>query len=355
LRSLFAVLRQLTLPAGAGPNDPAMVLGLSGSAVPAELVTAYGFFGFTIITANLYRKDSNDYDYDALLLNGGGTQTIWTHGSVVAGVVTDIYGQASAIAGGLILGSFSGSDLHIGTAFVGGSTVQVHSGCEIRILAGGTIELDGLQQVNSGAEVSVESGGLLEVESGGVVDFLSGSDVDFSGLAEVKSGGEIEFESGSTLDVQVGAAMTVDAISHGRGFREWTISTANTAAIGAEAVVLTGSSFTWAAERAYSVEFVHQTRPSAAGNYAFFQIRRTNLAGAVKQTWYEELATIADKTVCKSTVLRNNTASDISDNIVLTMGASAGTMTGIGAATTPRLMHVRDIGAADDYPTAVQI
>jgi hypothetical protein len=82
---ILASLRTLTLPANAGPNDPAIVLG---DEIPPELVTFYG--GTTIISAIIFRKASNLYGYIALLDLLGVTPGM-AHGIVVGGTVTQIH------------------------------------------------------------------------------------------------------------------------------------------------------------------------------------------------------------------------------------------------------------------------
>jgi len=134
-------------------------------------------------------------------------------------------------------------------------------------------------------------------------------------------------------------------------------STADTAAIAAEAVVLTGNSFTWRAGRAYALLFHQHTLPSVANTFVQFLVRKTNLAGAVLVA--ENIPTgavAAAQMTCQSEMLiRNNTGGDVTANVVLTMSPGAGTMTGKGAATNLRWMKALDIGAAADYPNAVQI
>jgi len=62
MRSFFALLRSLTIPYGAGANDPAIVIGRD---VPAELAAFYA--PDTVVACEIYRENSTTYVYDALV------------------------------------------------------------------------------------------------------------------------------------------------------------------------------------------------------------------------------------------------------------------------------------------------
>jgi len=153
------------------------------------------------------------------------------------------------------------------------------------------------------------------------------------------------------------AGIKFDGVHAGRGLITRVDSTANTAAIGAEAVILTAASMTWRSGRAYSVEFHQLTLPSVANSFTQLRIRRTNLAGAIKSedNFPLTVLTTAPETCQALNYIRNATGSDIVDNVVLTMGAGAGTNTGIGAAATVRWLEIRDVGWYADYANAAQI
>jgi hypothetical protein len=88
MRSPFATLASLTIPAGAAPGDPALILGATP---PAELVAYYSTDPTsltTIVACNLYRLSAGNYSYEVLLRNTGSTLMLRAIGSVNGG--TDV-------------------------------------------------------------------------------------------------------------------------------------------------------------------------------------------------------------------------------------------------------------------------
>jgi hypothetical protein len=98
---------------------------------------------------------------------------------------------------------------------------------------------------------------------------------------------------------------------------------------------------------------------SVANNTAKFKIRRTNLAGAIlaNDMNFQMSAVAGTETYCETrSLIKNNSGADISSAICLTVLASAGTVTSLGAADRLRLVEVRDLGrSVTDYPSAIQI
>lgn len=78
----------LTLPEGAGPADPRIVLG---DEIPAELAAYYAGFAETVRSAILYYVDSDKYLYEASTTNDGGDRyrNAVCRGMVLAGVVRE--------------------------------------------------------------------------------------------------------------------------------------------------------------------------------------------------------------------------------------------------------------------------
>lgn len=60
MRSFFATLRSLVLPAGAGPGSPAIIIG---PAIPADL---QAYYGGTIVACIIYRFSATAYGYFAV-------------------------------------------------------------------------------------------------------------------------------------------------------------------------------------------------------------------------------------------------------------------------------------------------
>jgi len=141
----------------------------------------------------------------------------------------------------------------------------------------------------------------------------------------------------------------VDTVSMGRGLRASAISTVNSAAVGAEAVVLTTNSATFYNGRAYEWCIVGSYNQSAAGFWTI-NLRSTNLAGTI-------VGQVADATVVGTGPYRphlgrfvRTAGSDLAVPIVVTLQfTGAGTVTQTAAALSPRSVYIRDCGAAGDY------
>jgi len=142
-----------------------------------------------------------------------------------------------------------------------------------------------------------------------------------------------------------------------RGQVDWVASTVSSAAIGAEAVVLTGNSITWAAGRAYEVINNPYATGDTASSSVVFRIRKTNLAGTdLHDSVVTNSPNIGNGTSgLLRRIIRNNTSADVTANIVLTMNAAVGTAIDNGGALSVRYLETRDIGAAADYSDAAQI
>jgi uncharacterized repeat protein (TIGR01451 family) len=88
------------------------------------------------------------------------------------------------------------------------------NGCVIDIQSGGSLTLDGVGAIGSGAQLKV-SGGSLTIASGGSLTFASGSNLTFSsGFIDVQNGGAMSLGSPTTIgsggQLQVGGTLTID-------------------------------------------------------------------------------------------------------------------------------------------------
>jgi len=145
------------------------------------------------------------------------------------------------------------------------------------------------------------------------------------------------------------------SVSLARGFRGENSAAASSGAIGAEAIVLTLANQVFYQGRAYEILLGGRLAGSVANN-GLFQIRLTNLAGAIVGIFGQYPVPAAAVNVPLSgrlVVARNTGAGDLTQTLVLTLTASVGTCTHVGAATAPRYIEVRDIGAEGDYPNAI--
>jgi hypothetical protein len=147
----------------------------------------------------------------------------------------------------------------------------------------------------------------------------------------------------------------IDGRSQGRGLMARISSTAASAAIGAEAIVLTLPSITFHDGRAYEVYWSGQTQTSLA-NTTTYRVRKTNLAGAIQNThtWITNAAG-NDLRAARFECRRATGAGDLALVLVLTLQASAGTCTMAAAATQVRYLEVRDVGSEADYPNAINL
>jgi hypothetical protein len=329
---VLASLRTLTLPANAGPNDPAIVIG---DEIPPELVA---FYGTSIISAMIFRLTAGNYDYIALI---------------------SLAGVAPAMATGTVTGGLVNEATVIFQFFATPQTVNIGNASNVGINVGGGGKLDIESDVNLITSVlAIETGSDINVESGGEINLLSGSnlDVESGAIANVQSGGEIEIESGGILDIQLGSTFTADTVSLPRGWRAFAGSAASSAGIGAETAILTTGGFVAKNDRAYRITFSADITHSAA-NTCTLRIRKNTVAGAVVAGAFNFVVTAAQTGWREfSIVARNITGSDIASyNVCATMQASAGTCTANHAASRPFEVHVEDIGDATDFPNALAL
>jgi hypothetical protein len=149
---------------------------------------------------------------------------------------------------------------------------------------------------------------------------------------------------------------TIDTVAQPRGLRAQTSSTVNSAAIGAEAVVLTTPNFTAFDGRAYKWKILGHLVASVGGNNANSFIRDTNLAGAV--LGFVSVPCGVAGPFYKGDFegyFKRVAGSDRVMNLVQTASASAGTTIAAGAATAVRSLEVYDAGAATDFPNAIAV
>lgn len=131
---------------------------------------------------------------------------------------------------------------------------------------------------------------------------------------------------------------------------------ASSAAIGAETVVLTLPATTYIAGRAYRATVHAGVSGNTAGALADMRLRKTNAAGAILAELYRtELNTNgpvhAQHATCEFVVGAN----DVTATLVLTISASAGTVTQFGNATSARTITIEDIGSAAQVTSTVTV
>ncbi len=149
-------------------------------------------------------------------------------------------------------------------------------------------------------------------------------------------------------DVRVGSGTT----GIGRGNADGTAPGTSTAAIGAETVVDTITPFLFEDGRVYEVSPLGRMGCSAAGIGAVFKLRKgTTTAGTLILDW-GALPTLSGALVTMPPPLycaRAAGAGNLSTNICLTLGSTAGTVTYTDGANTPRGLLLVDVGNTDTW------
>jgi len=121
------------------------------------------------------------------------------------------------------------------------------------------------------------------------------------------------------------------------------------------ALTLTNCVFT--AGRAYSVENIGGVHADALDRYADFGVFKTSVAGTQYGAFYRTRCNIVGNQVnCYGRIyLRRSAGTDLTTDIVLSLVASAGTVTHDGTSSFPRALVVRDVGTAAQYSWAFDV
>ena len=129
--------------------------------------------------------------------------------------------------------------------------------------------------------------------------------------------------------------------------------TNSSAAVGAEAVVLTLPTMLWRPGSAYKARFRGGTLSSGANSF-IYRIRQTSIVGTILHVT-QDLGNTTGRTMFDEMYIVR-TGSELTDNLVLTLAAGAGTVQMLGNAAFVRYFEVEEMrdGAAS-YPNAVAI
>lgn len=286
MRFLRTLIRNLILPNNAGTNDPRLVLGPD---IPAILVAYYA--PRTVVAAEIAYSDATHYQY-----------TVWLYDGTTA---TDL--QA--------------------TGWV--SVAAVYEGVFQQLVP------------TSNVPRTLGFGDFTHARTDGTTYFFAGA-----------SGGNFVPFSAGYSNVRIGnfVDLTIDGISQPRGLVTQVSSTANTAAITAETVVLTTSNFDLIPGRAYQVEIEFEATPSVV-NRIGTNIRLTNLAGASIMAFSNTLPALGGTTHISEHgyFIHPSGFGSVTINLVQTVVTTAGTVVENGSANTVRSLIVRDCGAAADF------
>lgn len=132
---------------------------------------------------------------------------------------------------------------------------------------------------------------------------------------------------------------------------DWVASSSASAAIGAEATVLTSNSITWQGGMAYVIEWSGQTTNTAAATVTF-RLRKGSLTGTGLAAAAWQLAAAGNAKYADAMYVRVPVGLTVTDVVLLTLQASAGTATMASLTTNIRYMTVRVAGGYNDYPGA---
>lgn len=151
---------------------------------------------------------------------------------------------------------------------------------------------------------------------------------------------------------------TLNSVVQSDGYGYYDYQNSNSAAIGAETVILTLGSETYIPGRAYRIEVRGRVQGSVA-NTATFRVRfGTTVAGFLFCTLGGVPVTTAGANTAAAVNLERYVQVDggdppITSAFVITMAANAGTATMLGAANEPFYVTIRDVGANTDFPEAI--
>lgn len=319
----------LTLPPGGGPGSAYVVIGSPSSGVlPASLIAYYAGLGQTIVAGIVSFDAAGNYTYEVWFYDLGLLSPTTAWGGNNAGVINEAY--------------------RIGTDNLG--------------IANIILERD----ASMNSQMHLLNTSLMSFANNAACNFNDTSTILLANSAQMTlvNTSTISVQSG-TLDLQAGGNLfvhgpfNIDSVSAARGLTAYTDSVAATAAIGAEAVVLTTPAMTFVDGRCYEVTWAGNVFGSVAapGAFGFLRIRQTNLAGAIKAFTQVHLpaAGAQNYTISTIRIRRTTGAGNLNGNLVLTAQASAGTVTFSGAATDVRYLNVKDCGAETDYGNAITI
>ena len=164
----------------------------------------------------------------------------------------------------------------------------------------------------------------------------------------------------SGLLVQLASTLPADEDTHDirafgvsipRGRRGHVQSTANSAAIGAETVVLTMPSRTYYAGRAYECRMTGGVMGSVANTAGHFRLRKTDVLGQDLGEYLRYSAQLSATPYQANGAGRIFTvgASNVVAAIALTLGGVGGNATHWGSVASPRMLDITDVGRASDF------
>jgi hypothetical protein len=171
----LAGIVSLQIPTGAGPNDPAIVIGAT---IPPELIA---FYGGNIQGVEIFRSAAGTYTYTGITPFGK------VEGSVTGGVVSELFAETASVPGTTFVsyGSFGQYDLQ----FNGPTSGVFFGNSFVGIAAITDFSIDGVSAAR------------------GFIDRVSGNTNSAGAVAEttVLTGNSVLFRNGRAFEVIVSA------------------------------------------------------------------------------------------------------------------------------------------------------
>lgn len=138
-----------------------------------------------------------------------------------------------------------------------------------------------------------------------------------------------------------------------RAVKSFIASQVSSAAIGAEAVVLTAPGNLYVANRVYEASFYGYTISTVASDAVEYQLRRTNLAGvAFAFSPWQMNANIGFSQTCLGK-FQFTPSVDFFDTFVLTLRSIFGNATMLGSALQTRYLEIVDRGSSANYANVI--
>jgi hypothetical protein len=266
----------------------------------------------------------------------GGPPDISIGADIPAAITAFYTGHGEAIISAILLRKDAATLDYLGLVITASSNPVLVIGS----LSGGVV-FEALRVTATQIDLGLYQNAVLQAHNSSQLQFIDSSNISFL--------------NGSSLSLATGTGFDIDGRQQARGLVAQIERTTDSAAIGAETVVLTLPNTVYRDGRAFEIRVRQDVVSSAAGNFTVNRIRRgTTTAGA--QVALRSFPTFTANTVNDWTVeLRNTSGSNVTQQMVLTLNTTAGTTTQKGGTNTISTVEVWDIGLATDYPNRAAI
>lgn len=161
--------------------------------------------------------------------------------------------------------------------------------------------------------------------------------------------------SNVSVDYIVGTDITYDLVSMPRSVVAFAGVASNSAAVGAEATVITTGFTAYRAGRVYEAMYYGETVNPGVADTVIYRCRRTNLAGALVMASAFILSTTPGNTQNCSGRFLFTPSVDIGDTFVLTLQSVAGGAIMGGSSTSLRYFEIMDHGSTANFANVITV